>query len=152
MVEQVVDVNEVSRIAQGVIIKGDFSSRTDIRVDGQVEGKLYTQGRVVVGESANIKGCIAGNDVDLWGSMDGDIYVRGILTLKSSAVVNGNLWVNKIQMELGAKVNGSWTMISEEQFDKQLDQIIEVKFADNKPAPATAPNPASNQTPNAEKK
>ena len=40
---------EVSRIGQSVVISGDISSRSDIRIDGQMEGKLYSEGRVVIG-------------------------------------------------------------------------------------------------------
>ena len=46
---------EVSRIGQSVVISGDISSRSDIRIDGQMEGKLYSEGRVVIGETAKIK-------------------------------------------------------------------------------------------------
>lgn len=89
--ETVVNVNEVSRIALGASIKGDLSSRTDIRVDGNVDGILYSEGRIVVGESALLSGSLLCRNLDLWGKMDGDLYIRDILSLKSSAVVNGNL-------------------------------------------------------------
>ena len=47
MVEPVVNANEISRIAVGASIKGDLSSHTDIRVDGNVNGVLYSEGRIV---------------------------------------------------------------------------------------------------------
>jgi len=117
-VETIVDVNEVSRIALGVIIKGDVTSRADIRVDGQVDGKLFSEGRVVVGEGANLKGSLICNDTDFWGKIEGDIIVRNVLTLKSSAVVNGNIKVRKIQVEMGAQINGTCHMISEEEYEQ----------------------------------
>ena len=63
-----VNVNEVSRISTGTIFKGEISSSNDIRIDGTFEGKIYSKGRVVVGEKARIKGDIICTNVDFWGS------------------------------------------------------------------------------------
>ena len=49
------NVNDVSRISQGAAIRGDLSSSTDIRVDGQVDGTLFSEGKVVV--AAGISRC-----------------------------------------------------------------------------------------------
>ena len=130
-VEPVVDVNEVSRIAQGVVINGDISSRSDIRVDGIMSGKLYSEGRIVVGESAVLNGSLLCTDVDFWGKMDGDLYVRNLLTLKSSAVINGNISVRKLQVEMGAQINGTCHMIDESEFDRLAGEIVTVTLPSN---------------------
>ena len=54
--EPTVNVNEVSRISTGTVVKGEISSSNDIRIDGTFEGKIQSKGRVVVGEKALIKG------------------------------------------------------------------------------------------------
>lgn len=122
--EPVVNVNEVSRVALGASIRGDLSSRTDIRVDGNVDGTLFSEGRIVVGESALLSGKLLCRNLDLWGKMDGDLYIRDVLTLKGSAVVNGNIFVRKIQMEMGAQLNGSCKMISEDEYDKLASEVV----------------------------
>ena len=53
-----VNVNEVSRISTGTVIKGEINSPNDIRIDGTFEGKIVCKGRVVAGEKAVIKGDI----------------------------------------------------------------------------------------------
>ena len=50
--------------------------------------------------------------------MDGDVYVRELLSLKGSSVVNGDIFVSKVQVEMGAQINGSFRMISEEEYDR----------------------------------
>ena len=112
------NVNSVSRIAQGAVLKGDLSASTDIRVDGRVDGTLRSEGRVVAGEAARLSGRLFCANADIWGTMDGDIYVRDLLSLKGSSVVNGDIFVSKIQVELGAQINGSIRMISEEEYDR----------------------------------
>ncbi|MBR5076880.1 MAG: polymer-forming cytoskeletal protein [Bacteroidales bacterium] len=112
------NVNSVSRIAQGAAIKGDLSAPTDIRVDGSVDGTLRSEGRVVAGESARLSGKLFCVNADIWGRMDGDIYVKEMLSLKGSSVVNGDIYVSKVQVELGAQVNGSFKIITEEEYDR----------------------------------
>ena len=42
--EPVVNANDITRIAGGASIKGDLSSPTDIRIDGNIDGKVYSGG------------------------------------------------------------------------------------------------------------
>lgn len=119
----------------GASIKGDFSSHTDIRIDGNVDGVLHSEGRIVVGETAQLAGKILCKNLDLWGKVDGDLYVQDTLSLKSSAVVNGNIFVSKIQMEMGAKLNGSCKMISAEEYES----LVEANVKNRVPKPAPIP-------------
>ena len=49
----VVNVNEVSRISTGTVLKGEINSPVDLRIDGIFEGRIFSSGRVVVGEKAD---------------------------------------------------------------------------------------------------
>ena len=117
-VEPVVNVNSISRISAGTVIKGEIVSPYDIRIDGTFEGKIQSKGRVVVGESAHIKGDIICENIDLWGKVDGGVFVKDTLALKEGCVVNGNLHIKKLSVELGATFNGNCKMITDTDFDK----------------------------------
>ncbi len=123
-VEPELNVNDVSRISAGTAIKGEISSDNDIRVDGKIEGKVYSKGKIVVGPQALISGGIACSSVDFLGTLKGDAYIKDIMTLKSSAVIEGNIHINKIQVEMGAKINGSCHMITPEDYDKQISSFV----------------------------
>ena len=116
--EPMVNVNSVSRISAGTIIKGEIQSPYDIRIDGTFEGKVQTKGRVVVGESANVKGDVICENIDLWGKVEGNVFVKNTLALREGCVVDGNLNIRKLSVELGSTFNGSCRMITEEEFDK----------------------------------
>jgi cytoskeletal protein CcmA (bactofilin family) len=116
--ETEMNVNSISRISAGTIIKGEITSPYDIRIDGTFEGKVQTKGRVVVGEKANVQGDIICGNIDLWGKVDGNVFVKDTLNLKDGCVVNGNLNIRKISVELGATFNGNCKMISEADFDR----------------------------------
>lgn len=112
------NVNAISRISTGTVIKGEILSPCDIRIDGTFEGKVTAKGRVVIGETAVIKGDIVCVNIDLWGKVDGNIYVKDTLALKEGCVINGNLHVRKLAVELGSTFNGNCKMITEAEFDK----------------------------------
>ena len=116
--ESTLNVNSISRISSGTVIKGEILSPGDIRIDGSFEGKLHSKGRVVVGETAVIKGDIFCDNVDLWGKVYGNIYVKDTLALKDGCVVNGNLHIKKLSVELGAVFNGNCKTISDSEYDK----------------------------------
>ena len=107
--ESNLNVNSISRISSGTIIKGEILSPYDIRIDGTFEGKVQTKGRVVVGETENI---------DLWGKVEGNLFVKDTLSLIEGCSVNGNLNVRRLSVELGSTFNGNCRMITEAEFNK----------------------------------
>ena len=116
--EQTVNVNSISRISAGTVIKGEILSPTDIRIDGSFEGRVQSKGRVVVGETAVIKGDIVCENVDLWGKVEGNLFVKDTLSLKEGCVVSGNLHIRRLSVELGATFNGNCRMITDGEFNK----------------------------------
>ena len=135
------NVNAISRISAGTIIKGEILSPCDIRIDGTFEGKLQAKGRVVIGETAVIKGDIVCVNIDLWGKVDGNIYVKDTLALKEGCVINGNLHVRKLAVELGSTFNGNCKMITEAEFDKLcgIQTAAPKAVAPQQQTPAQAP-------------
>ena len=118
-----INVNDVSRISAGSVFKGEISSPNDIRIDGVFEGKVYSKGRVVVGEKATVTGDIICQNVDFCGTMKGNFYVKDTLSLKGGCTVDGDLHIKRLQVELDAKFNGNCKMISEVEFDKLAAQL-----------------------------
>ena len=130
--EPVVNVNSISRISAGTVIKGEIISPTDIRIDGTFEGRVQSKGRVVVGESATIKGDIVCENVDLWGKVDGNLFVKDTLSLKEGCIVDGNLHIRRLAVELGATFNGNCKTITEAEFNKLAG--VDAAAAQAKPA------------------
>lgn len=116
--DTMLSVNSISRISAGTVIKGEILSPGDLRIDGTFDGKVQSKGRVVVGETAEIKGDIICENIDLWGKVVGNIYVKDTLALKEGCVVEGNLHIKKLSVELGSTFNGNCKMISDAEFDK----------------------------------
>lgn len=126
------DNNSVSRISAGTVIKGEIISPNDIRIDCVFEGTLKVKGKVVVGNTATIKGDIICDNCDICGKLDGNVYVKDTLGLKDGCVVNANLHIRRISVELGSTFNGNCRMMNEGEFDK-------LSGNEKKPAVAAAP-------------
>ena len=125
--ETTLNVNSISRISAGTVIKGEILSPSDIRIDGTFDGKLQSKGRVVVGETAVIKGDIYCDNIDLWGKVEGNLYVKDTLALKDGCVVNGSLHIKRLSVELGATFNGSCKTITESEYDKLTGTHVNAK-------------------------
>ena len=113
------NMNDVNRIAYGAEFKGDLATANDMRIDGDFDGRLYCEGRLVVGQKATIKGDIFCTDVDFSGTMTGgNIYARETLSLKGGCSVHGDLFFQRFQVELDAKFTGSCKVLEEGEFAK----------------------------------
>ena len=129
-----VNVNSISRISTGTVIKGEIMSPYDIRIDGTFDGKVQSMGRGVVGETAVVKGDIVCENIDLWGKVEGNIFVKDTLSLMEGCSVTGNLNVRRLAVELGSTFICNCSMISEAEFNKIAG--VEAPKAEAKPAPA----------------
>ena len=82
--EIIPQTNELCRISKGTKITGVITSSADIRIDGTFEGTVYTKGKLVIGEAANIKGKVFAQSCDIWGHVEGDIFMEDIINFKAN--------------------------------------------------------------------
>ena len=106
-IEQAANVNLVSRISAGTYVKGEIISPNDLRIDGKFEGSIFSEGKVVIGESAEVNARIVCVNADVWGKTKGSFTVKDILAIKSDCTVEGELQVRRLIVELGAAFNGT---------------------------------------------
>lgn len=103
-------IMERNVLAKNTKIVGDLSSEGDFRIDGNLEGTLTTNGRVIIG----IDGCITGkvfcDNADIEGEFSGELKVNKMLTIKASASIYGDVTLGKLSVEAGATFNASCTM------------------------------------------
>ena len=114
--------NVVSRISAGTVFKGEISSPGDIRIDGNFDGRLASTGRLVVGESARIKGDFYCHDVDFCGVMEsGVLLVKDTLSLRAKSVVKDvDISYGRLQVELDAQLGGTCRVLADGEFDQKV--------------------------------
>ncbi len=125
-------VNLVSRISEDTFFKGEISSSNDIRIDGTFSGKVFTKGRVVIGEKAKFDGEVVCENIDLWGKFEGKVYVKDTLTLKNGCSTKGDLHTKHLVVEYGSYFDGNCKMLQDSDMDN-LDKMDTLRAQDAKP-------------------
>lgn len=101
---------QINVISASTKITGSIESNGDFRIDGEVQGDVSTQGRVVIGKTGVVKGSVTCVNADIEGVFDGDLKVTETLSLFKTAQVSGDTVVGKLSVEAGASLNGTCGM------------------------------------------
>ena len=99
-----------NRIVQGTKIVGTVVSDGGFRIDGEIEGDIKTEGKVVIGPTGKVKGTLTCANADVEGSFNGKLIVKETLSLRSTATIEGEVFINKLAVEPGATFNATCTM------------------------------------------
>lgn len=109
-ISEMAGVGAINTISQGTEIKGNVKASGDFRMDGTLEGDIFLDGKLVVGENGCIKGNIECQNANIIGKVWGNVTVKELLCLHSTAVVNGDIIINKLSIEPGAQFVGTCKM------------------------------------------
>ncbi len=102
----------INSLVKGTTITGNVKSKTDIRIDGTLDGDLIVSAKVVIGKSGFIKGNVSAQNIHIEGKVEGNITVAEKTHLFGEAVVDGNISTRKLIVEDGAVFNGASVMNS----------------------------------------
>lgn len=97
-------------VGKGVSFKGVISYNGTVRIDGNLDGEIHTEGILLVGEDAVLNAKITAGTVVCKGKITGDISAREKVKLRAPAVVNAGLKAPLISMEEGVVFNGTLEM------------------------------------------
>lgn len=97
-------------IVTGTKMEGTINANNDIRIDGELIGKLYCKGRVIIGPSGTVDGDIDCQNAIIEGSFNGNLKVAELLNVKENAKIVGDVITDKILIQAGAIFNGTCSM------------------------------------------
>ena len=106
-------------LAAGTALTGKIETESDFRLDGRVEGEINCKGKIVIGPKGFVKGNIITVNAEILGSVEGVVRARERLVLKTSAEVKGDIFIQTLEIEPGAKLNGTCTMAGKENLTSQ---------------------------------
>ena len=109
--QPVIKSSPPSIISADLKIVGDLSSNGEIQIDGTIDGDIRTNS-LLVGETANIKGEIVADSVDVHGSINGQIKSRAVHLAKTAHVV-ADILHEDLAIETGAFLEGHCKRIAE---------------------------------------
>jgi cytoskeletal protein CcmA (bactofilin family) len=91
-------------------IKGTIRGSGDVRIEGQVNGKIDITGQLVIAEGGAAEAKIAARAVTVAGGVVGDILAADRIELAPTAVVEGNMTAPRILITDGATFRGQVLM------------------------------------------
>ena len=105
-----VNTTSFSSINSTTKIVGEIFSDSDIRIDGNVEGNVNCKAKIILGQTASVKGDLFCQNADISCNIAGNINVENLLTLSASANVKGDIYTQKLVIESGAIFIGKCEM------------------------------------------
>jgi cytoskeletal protein CcmA (bactofilin family) len=114
--------------------KGEFKSECDFRVDGNFEGSIETNGKVVIGKNGLVEGTVVCSSADIEGAINGTIHVKDLLSIRSTGEVKGDVVMSKLVVESGAIFNAKSSMKDENAEDSSIKNISNFNEAREKTA------------------
>ena len=122
------DISINTLIGNGSFVKGDLKVNGFIRIDGDIDGNLETDGNVIISEKARIHGNISAKSIIVGGIIIGDITAKEGIKLLSSSAVIGNIITHKIQMEDKVVFHGHCiALTNEENYNQAVDKFLQSK-------------------------
>ena len=102
--------------------EGKFSFTGAVRIDGKLSGEIFSNGTLIVGESAIIKSQIHVAEMIISGEVHGDIFAEKKIEITVPGKLFGNIQTPKLVLEEGVIFEGNCKMKDlKEEKKKDLD-------------------------------
>ena len=112
-----------SIISRDLKIKGDLICNGDIQIDGVVEGDVQSRA-ITIGEGAEIRGTISGDNIRVCGSVNGQVKGNSVVLAKTAKVI-GDVMHQTLAIEPGAFFEGRCGRIDSSQSGDRLAAVKE---------------------------
>jgi len=112
---------EATVISRGVKIEGKLSCSGNIRLDGEVQGDILSQGIVIIGENGGVNGQINADSVTIGGKVTGTIRAKDKVVLEAKANLKGDIITKTLLVEAGAIFNGNSKMGNSGSISESVD-------------------------------
>lgn len=93
-------------------IIGKIVANNDFRIDGEIEGDISCNGKIVVGENGYLRGSISCVSAEVVGRVEGNITVTETLSLRRTANIRSNIIAKRLFIEPNAVFDGTCSMKS----------------------------------------
>lgn len=94
------------RIGEKLLIKGEVAGDGDLELAGRFEGVINVNGRVIVGDRAEVDADISASTIVVGGKVRGNLTATGRVEILPQGVLTGNLKSGSFAAADGALVKG----------------------------------------------
>lgn len=110
-------------LGEGTDFKGILTFEGTVRIDGQMEGEVFTKDTLVIGETAVVKAEINVNNIAISGVVKGNINATGKIEVHRPGKLFGNVKTPSLYIEEGVIFEGSCSMARETGESKRVSAV-----------------------------
>ena len=104
---------ESSIIGAGTVFEGNLKTTSTLRVDGEINGDVNSDGTVIVGVDGKIKGNIKVVDLLVAGTVIGDVTAENKIEIVAKGKLKGDINTKGLIIDEAALFQGSCVMSNE---------------------------------------
>ncbi|MFH2104820.1 MAG: polymer-forming cytoskeletal protein [Parcubacteria group bacterium] len=97
-------------VGASVKVEGDLIGQNNMKIYGQVAGKVVTKGDIFIEESANIEADVEANNVTISGTVQGSVKAIERLEVQKSGKISGDIAAKILSIATGANFSGQCNM------------------------------------------
>jgi cytoskeletal protein CcmA (bactofilin family) len=97
---------EITIVSRDVKIEGKVTSTGNIRIDGEIQGDIFSKGNITIGEDAKVNGQINANFITIGGKVSGIARAKDKMILGSKSYLKADIFTKILIVEAGAKFDG----------------------------------------------
>lgn len=116
-------------IGQQTELHGNISFTGGLHVDGKIKGNVMADGdhtsTLILSDKGTIEGEVRAPFLIINGLVIGDLYADETVELAPNARITGNVYYKKIEVAMGAEVNGSLVHVENASMQKKQDKLQE---------------------------
>lgn len=99
-----------TRVARGTRVEGEIAGSTELLIEGEVDGTVKVDARVVIGSSGIVRGEVEAEEVLVGGTILGDVRGRGRVEVGASGRLEGDIAAPRVTIAEGAFFKGKVEM------------------------------------------
>jgi cytoskeletal protein CcmA (bactofilin family) len=94
-------------LGEGTEFRGKLDFEGTVHIEGHFTGEIRSEGSLVIGPNAVVKGTVLVERLVLQGVLRGNVRARGLITVHDKAVLEGNVLAYAMEMHQGAMLEGN---------------------------------------------
>lgn len=127
------DITMNMLVEAGSSVSGNLFSAGMTRINGDIDGRIESVGKLFVGAKARVRADIIAKSAVIGGVVEGDIFAPEGVHVESNAIVLGDIVTKRVQIDKNVIFQGRCIAIKdEENFQNAKKRWVDIKAVHGK--------------------
>lgn len=108
----------VTVIGRGITVQGELFGDEDVKVEGEVKGKIRLTKNLLVGQSGIIEATVEAENINIGGTVTGNLVAQNRVEIVASGKMTGDIKAPRVVVAEGAHFKGNVDMDTSKKSSK----------------------------------